>query len=224
MFGKLACSSGALLLLCFLGHGYTASASDSSYIYFDNIQYLANASNVVQMSWSTLGAAFASPNLSDSAGFSGLDWTKPFPGSAISGFTTHLRIADDVPFPPAVTTENVVTNVAAISFGIPSSMKTNGLPKTMDSSWYICQHYYVSTLPDPTKDIAHDCSFLPTQCQMDLKTDLAQDWGAIESETGAMCGGYALDTITASCQSTLGTVTADVLGKYKFRTRNITRN
>jgi hypothetical protein len=212
---KLNRTSGALLLLWFSGHGGTTTPSDASYIYFDNIKYLADASNLVQMSWPTLEAAFASPNRSDSASFSGLDWTKPYPGNAISGFTTHLRIADDVRFPPAVTTEDVTTNVAALSFGIPRSMKKNGLPLPMDPSWYICQHYFVSKLPDPTKSVEHDCSFLPSQCQADLKAEFSKNWGAFEGDSGSMCGGYALDTITSSCQSTLGILTADVLGKYK---------
>ncbi|KAK3334264.1 hypothetical protein B0H65DRAFT_481929 [Neurospora tetraspora] len=211
---KFAISSGALsLALLLFGHGHLAKATtDISYIYFDNTQYLAAAYNVVQMSWSTLQAAFASPNRSDIASF-----TRP-----LSGFTAHLRIADEVRFPPAVTDENVTTNVAALNFGIPPSMrKENGLPKSMHSSWYVCQHYYISTLPDPTSDIAHDCSFLPSQCQKDLKASLTQNWGAFKSdpESGTMCSGWALDTITESCQTTLGRVTADVLGKCNLQIR-----
>lgn len=201
-----------LSLVYFLGNSYTSIASDLSYVYFDNVKYVANASNVIQMSWPILDTAFTSPNLSDSAGFSGLDWTKPFPGDTISGYTTHLQIAYDVPFPPAITTENVTTDVAAVTFGIPRSMKKNGVPLPMHSSFHICQHYYVSTLPDPTKGVKHDCSFLPTQCQADLKAEFSQNWGAFESDSGSMCGGYALDTITSSCQGTLGVITSDVIG------------
>ncbi|EGO57222.1 hypothetical protein NEUTE1DRAFT_121728 [Neurospora tetrasperma FGSC 2508] len=216
---KFAISSGALsLALLLFGHGNPCLAEttpDTSYIYFDNTQYLAASSNVVPMSWSTLEAAFASPNRSDIASFTGLDWTKPYPGSPLPGFTAHLRIADEVRFPPAVTDENVSTNVAALNFGIPSSIrKENGLPRSMHSSWYVCQHYYISTLPDPTSDIAHDCSFLPSQCQKDLIASLTQNWGAFKSnpDSNTMCSGWALDTITESCQSTLGRVKADILG------------
>ncbi|KAJ4399153.1 hypothetical protein N0V85_006103 [Neurospora sp. IMI 360204] len=136
---KSAISSGALsLALLLFGHGNPCLAeatTDTSYIYFDNTEYLVESSNVVQMSWSALEAAFASPNRSDIASFTGLDWTKPYPGSPLSGFTAHLRIADEVRFPPAVTEENVRTNVAALNFGIPPSMrKANGLPKSMHSS------------------------------------------------------------------------------------------
>ncbi|GKT70005.1 hypothetical protein ColTof4_02428 [Colletotrichum tofieldiae] len=82
----------------------------------------------------------------------------------------------------------------------------------MHSSWYICQHYYVSTVPDPTQEVEHDCSFLPTQCQQDLKSSFVKKWGSFESETGSMCGGNALELITPSCRDALGLVTADVLG------------
>lgn len=93
---NFAISSGALsLALLLFGHDYLAkAATDTSYIYFDNIQYIANASNVVPMFMSILEAAFASPNRSDIANFTGLDWTKPYPGRSLSGFTVHLRIAD----------------------------------------------------------------------------------------------------------------------------------
>lgn len=219
---KFAISSSALsLALLLFGHGnpcLAATTVDNSYIYLDNAEYLVESSNLIKMSWSALEAAFASPNRSDIATFTGLDWTKPYPGTPVSGFTAHLRIADEVRFPPAVTEENVVTNVAALNFGIPPSMrKANGLPKSIHSSWYICQHYYISTLPDPTSDIAHDCSFLPSQCQKDLKASLTKNWGAFESEQGGMCGTWAFDFITESCQGTLGRLTSDVLGKRNLR-------
>ncbi|OIW32666.1 hypothetical protein CONLIGDRAFT_660508 [Coniochaeta ligniaria NRRL 30616] len=187
-------------------------AEDSSYIYFDNIPYLANASNVVSMSWPDLKAAFTSPNKSDIASFEGFDWTKPYPGRAVSSFSAHLRIADEVPFPDTVTTENVFTDVTALTFVIPPSlMGSDGLPKAMDPSWFICQHFFVSNVPDPTEDVAHDCSFLPAACQTDLVNSLVDSWGSLYNETGAMCGANALDRIAPSCRDPLGAVTADVL-------------
>ncbi|KAK2017154.1 hypothetical protein LZ32DRAFT_551605 [Colletotrichum eremochloae] len=200
-----------ILVLAF----HVASAvgvQETSYIYFDNTPYLANASNVVEVSWPSLQAAFSSPNRSDLADYRGFDWTQPYPGTTLPGFSAHLRIADELAFPNSVTTENVRTNVAAISYGIPPSlMESDGFPKSMDSSWYICQHYYVSTVPDPTEEVEHDCSFLPTQCQQDLKSSLVKNWGTFESETGAMCGANALELITPSCRDALGLVRADVL-------------
>lgn len=210
-------SKGSLLhILALLSLGsITVRADDTSYIYFDNIQYLANASNVVSMSWPALKAAFASPNRTDSAKFEGLDWTKPYPGNALTGFSANLRIADDVPFPSEVTTENVLTNVAALTFDVPPSLLSHGLPKAMDPSWYICQHFFVSTLPDPTKGVDHDCSFLPEACQTDLVNSLVDTWGSWYNDTGAMCGALALDSIVPSCRDAVGFLTADVLGKSR---------
>ncbi|KAB5558630.1 hypothetical protein GE09DRAFT_1120102 [Coniochaeta sp. 2T2.1] len=200
-----------ILALLPLGSTITVRAEDSSYIYFDNTQYLADTSNVVSVSWSALKAAFASPNRTDTAKFEGLDWTKPYPGSALAGFSANLRIADDVPFPSEATTENVLTNVAALTFGIPRSLVSNGLPKAMDPSWYICQHFFVSNVPDPTKDVDDDCSFLPKACQTDLVNSLVDSWGSLYSRTAAMCGANALDRIAPSCRDAVGATTADVL-------------
>ncbi|KAK1445739.1 hypothetical protein CMEL01_09982 [Colletotrichum melonis] len=200
------------LLLAFLTIR-VARADDVSYIYLENVAYLANSSNVVEMSWSVLKSAFLSPSRSDVATYSGFDWTKPYPGVPLPGFSAHLRIADDLSFPSSVTTEKVKTNVAAISYGVPSPlMNSDGFPKSMDPSWYICQHYYVSNIPDPTTDVKHDCSFLPTECQTDLKLGLVKTWGSFEGDTGTMCGANALDLITPSCRDALGLVRADVLG------------
>jgi hypothetical protein len=188
-------------------------AEDSSYIYFDNTPYLANGSNVVSMSWPHLKAAFTSSQQVGYRYLRGLRLTKPYPGRALSSFSAHLRIADDVPFPRTVTTEDVFTNGAPLTFGIPPSlMGSNGLPKALDPSWFICQHF-VSTVPDPTQDVKHDCSFLPTACQIDLVNSLVNSWGSLYNDTGAMCGANALDRIVPSCRDPLGVRTADVLGK-----------
>ncbi|KAH7631548.1 hypothetical protein B0T09DRAFT_303063 [Sordaria sp. MPI-SDFR-AT-0083] len=217
---KFAISSGALsLALLLFGHGHLTKAAkdpDTRYIYFDNIPYIANASNIIPMSWSAVEAGFANPIREDITNFTGLDWTKPYPGSPVPGFTTHLRIADHLPFPAVVTEENAVIDVAALNNGIPQSMrKADGiLPKAMHPSWFICQHYYVSDLPDAAaSDVAHDCSFLPSQCLKDLKADMVANWGAYADETnGSMCGGWTFDTIVPSCIDALGFVTQDVLG------------
>lgn len=142
---------------------------------------------------------------------------KPYPGSAVTGFSANLRIADDVPFPSEVTTENVLTNVAALTFDVPRSMMSNGLPKAMDPSWFMCQHFFVTTLPDPTKGVDHDCSFLPKTCQTDLVNSLEDTWGSLYNVTGAMCGANALDRIALSSQDAVGVITAYVLGKSRSK-------
>ncbi|KAK2060412.1 hypothetical protein LY76DRAFT_509962 [Colletotrichum caudatum] len=210
IYGRLTTNLGILALASHFSS--VAGAQETSYIYFDNSPYLSNPSNVVEFSWPSLKAALTSPNRSDVASYTGFDWTLPYPGTPLSGFSTHLRIADDLNFPDSVTTENVRTNVASISYGVPPPlMNSDGFPKGMDSSWYICQHYFVSTVPDPTKEVDHDCSFLPKQCQQDLKSSLVKKWGTFISETGAMCGANALELITPSCRDALGLVRADVL-------------
>lgn len=220
---KFSISSGALsLALLLFGHDNLAKATkdtDTSYIHFDSIEYIANASNTIPMSWSALKTAFADPVSEDIATYTALDWTKPYPGSPLPGFTAHLRVTDRVPFPPAVAEklDGSGTEVAAINYGIPPSMrKADGLPKKMHPSWNICQHYYVSTEPDPSSPVSHDCSFLPSECQKDLKYDMTKDWGAFKDEEGAhglMCSGWAFDAIPLSCENSLGFVTADVYGK-----------
>ncbi|RKU40478.1 hypothetical protein DL546_001018 [Coniochaeta pulveracea] len=209
-----------LLTLLMLG-SMAVQAQDISYIYFDNIQYLANASNIVEISWPVLKAAFASPNKTDTARFEGRDWTKPYPGTALAGFSASLRIADDLPFPSEVTTENVLTNVAALTFGVPESLMSHSLPKAMDPSWYICQHFFVSTLPDPTKAVDHNCSFLPEVCQADLVKRLVDTWGSLYNDTGAMCGANALNAIPLSCREAVGVLTADVLAWDHLDLENI---
>lgn len=206
---------GAWALFLFAFMDSSIAASDTAYIYLNNTDYIANSSNVVAASWPAIQAGFATPNQSDVANFSGLDWTKSYPGSTIAGFQAHLRIANDVAFPSTGPAANASTNIAALSYGIPDSlMGSDGLPKGMDSSWFICQHYFISTLPDPTQAVEHDCSFLPAQCQADLKSSLVTQWGAYQSDTGSMCGGLTYDVVTPSCQESLGPIRADVLGKF----------
>ncbi|KAF7856275.1 hypothetical protein EAF04_009803 [Stromatinia cepivora] len=165
------------------------SAQEYSYIYLDNTDYIANASNVVEASWTDLA---------------------PFPGTPLKGFGAHPRIVDDIPF-PNTTVYNQSTEVTAITYSIPDSlMSSDGVPLDMDSSWYICQHYFVSTLPDPTHPIDESCGFLPDQCQADLKADLTTSWGKLDPTIP--CSGLAFDTIPDSCEETLGMVHADVLG------------
>lgn len=186
---------------------------EMSYVLLDNTEYIANASNYVEMSWPALEDAFASSNRSDVASYRGFDWTKPYPGAPLTGFSAHLRIADEVPFPSSAIKGDVRSDVAAISFGVPSSlMGDDGFPKSMDPSWYVCQHTYVSTVPDPTTDVDHGCSFLPTECLDGLRDSLVKTWGSWENETGSMCGGNGLEYISPSCHDALGPVTADVLG------------
>lgn len=182
-----------------------------AYIYLDNVEYLAASNNVAPMLLSTLEEAFVQTKPTDSAGFSGYDWTQPFPGVKVDGFDAHLRIAYDVPFPESVV-QNSTSAVTALTFSNPPSMmgETN-VTKPMDPSWFICQHLFVSDKPDSTAAIDHTCGFLPPTCLQDLKSGLTEDWGKLDPTTP--CPGQVFDAVPLSCQDALGVSRADVLGK-----------
>lgn len=200
-----------LLSLSFLSH-IVGADDELSYIYYDNQEFLANASNVLKISWAEVKGAFEHPDHEDTATYAGFDWTQPFPGSLIDGFKAHLRIANDVPWPETAAL-NQSTEVSALTFGIPDTMMdaAKGLPKPMDASWYICQHYFVSALPDPTAPVEHDCGFLPAECRADLETSLTGGW--FQEDPDVACSAFALDAVPVSCQGSLGRVRADVLGR-----------
>ncbi|OHF03210.1 hypothetical protein CORC01_01594 [Colletotrichum orchidophilum] len=147
MHDLVKASSWALPLASLFAN--VARTEDVSYIYLDNTAYLANASNVVEISWPALQALLFS-----------------------------------------VTTEDVKTNVAAISYGVPPSlMNSDGFPKRMDPSWYICQHYY-----------------------QDLKSSLVKSWGSFESETGKTSALSSCPATAATNSITGGTVRDGVSG------------
>ncbi|KAI7786227.1 hypothetical protein LA080_004612 [Diaporthe eres] len=88
------CSSPMWILLCLAEHLAAAQAIQgdiSSCIFHDNIEWLSNKSSIVPVSYPSIQEAFASPERRDSASFSGLDWTKPFPGVSINEIGAHLR-------------------------------------------------------------------------------------------------------------------------------------
>ncbi|OBR08030.1 Alpha-glucanase [Colletotrichum higginsianum IMI 349063] len=188
-----------------------AIAEDSmSYIFYDNQEFLVNNSNLARISWTEVEAAFNHPAHVDVASYGGLDWTKPYPGSPVDGFQAHLRIANDVPW-PASFASNETTEVTALTFSIPDSLMdhSKGLPKPMDPSWFICQHYFVSALPDPTEPVDHSCGFLSAECRADMETSLTGGW--TKEDPDVPCSALILDPIPVSCQDTLGLVRGDVI-------------
>lgn len=186
-------------------------------VYLDNTEWLADYTNLIAMSWADIETAFEEPDHSDVAPFAGLDWTIPFPGSKVEGFKAHLRIANDVPVPDSPQAHNQTTVVSAVTLGIPDSMMgADGLPKPMDPSWYVCQHYYISAVPDPTEAIDHSCGFLSDQCLSDLRASLTATW--MEADPEVPCAGWALDLIPDACDDELGLIRQDVLGKLSSLT------
>lgn len=86
------------------------------------------------VSYSSIQEALVNPDRRDSASFSGLGWTKPFPGVSINRFAAHLRVAYDVEIPES-SMPNVATQVFAITYSIPQAMMDDsGGPKARDSS------------------------------------------------------------------------------------------
>ena len=179
--------------------------SDTAIIMMTDQGWQWDSGNTLEMSWSQLQTAFQHPNRTDTAVFSGRDWTEPYPGSKADGFKHHLRIVNDVPIPDSNGLPNHTTVVTAITHSVPKSMLADdGQPKPLDPSWYICRYYYVTMTPDPTIPIDHACGFLPTQCLADLKTRATANWNGTDEFCFRHGGDGSLLYLPESCVGTLG--------------------
>ncbi|KZL74221.1 hypothetical protein CT0861_01766 [Colletotrichum tofieldiae] len=198
------------LLWALLAPALAITEDSMSYIYYDNQEFLVSMPNLAKISWTEVEAAFDRPAHVDVASYGGLDWTKPYPGSPVDGFQAHLRIANDVPWPASFAT-NETTEVTALTFSIPESLmdRSQGLPKPMDPSWFICQHYFVSTRPDPVEAVDHSCGFLSAECRADMELSLTGGWA--QEDPDVPCSALILDPIPVSCQDTLGLIRGDVI-------------
>lgn len=185
------------------------SNNGMTYMFYEKTEFLSNSSNVVKIAWADVQSAFKHPDHADVATHAGIDWTKPFPGSTIDGFQTHLRIANDVPFPES-TVHDQFTEVTAITYSLPESMMKDGVPKAMDPSWYICRHYIVTDKIDPTGPVDHTCGFLPQECRADLESSLTENWTKEDPEYP--CSALGFDYVPVSCQDYLGRITQHVEG------------
>ncbi|KAK2038863.1 hypothetical protein LZ31DRAFT_477881, partial [Colletotrichum somersetense] len=167
-------------------------------------------SNLATISWTEVEAALEHPVHTDVARYGGLDWTKPYPGSTVDGFEAHLRIANDVPWPAKIAA-NTTTEVTALTFSIPEPLmdRSRGLPKPMDPSWFIYQHYFVSARLDPTEAVDRGCGFLSDECRADMETSPTRHWA--EEDPDIPCSALILDPVPVSCQDTLGLVRGDVV-------------
>lgn len=56
-----------ILWTALAGTTTAAGGGNTSVIFFDNTEWLSNYSNLLQMSWSNIQAAFVKPNHTDSA-------------------------------------------------------------------------------------------------------------------------------------------------------------
>ncbi|KAF2664290.1 hypothetical protein BT63DRAFT_460595 [Microthyrium microscopicum] len=180
-------------------------------LYIDNVEFLAASSNLANVSFPILQTALKSPNATNESFFTGYDWTKPFPGSAIDGHGAHLRVAFDIPIPDNIL-ENATTAVSSLTFSIPNKMSGNdGAPTAMDPSWYICRHIFVTDKVNHTTvgKGGDSCGFLTSECKEDLKGNLTQGW--MKTDDSTPCSGLALDPIPQSCIGSFGFARADVI-------------
>jgi hypothetical protein len=153
-------------------------AQISSPYYLTDGQFFMNGSNIVTGDWSSIPNAFLNPVATNSTSITGYDWTKAFPGTALSGHSVNLNISQEMHISEDIV-ENATTVLSSLTFGTPASIMDQDLPKAMDQSWFVCRHVFISTKPEVKQmvDGGAACSFLPSTCQTDLKTSLTQDWG-----------------------------------------------
>ncbi|KAH7348908.1 hypothetical protein BKA65DRAFT_372083, partial [Rhexocercosporidium sp. MPI-PUGE-AT-0058] len=179
--------------------------------YLTDGQFFMNGSNIVTGDWTNLSAAFVNPVATHATPITGYDWTKTFPGSALSGHTVNLTIAHEMHISADVV-ENSTTVLSSLTFGTPASiMADSSQPKAMDKSWYVCRHVFISTDPAVKQKVdgGAGTSLLPAACQTDLKTSLTQDWGTLDATY--MCGALGFDSIPASCVDSFGFSRQDVM-------------
>lgn len=182
-------------------------------VYEDNVEYVANGSNIITMSLPLLQTRLGAPNATDTADISGFDWTKPYPGSAIQGHVANLRVAYDVAAPEEVVQDSTST-ITSLTYSIPDSMVDDGEDNPMDPSWYVCRHIFISSNPgitasaSATSPFDHTCGFLGNQCLADLQETLTSQWGTYIP--GYMCSSLTLEPIPESCWDTFGFARATV--------------
>ncbi|KAH6714317.1 hypothetical protein BKA61DRAFT_481645, partial [Leptodontidium sp. MPI-SDFR-AT-0119] len=183
----------------------------SSPYYLTDGQFFMNGSNIVTGDWTNFSAAFVNPVATHATPITGYDWTKTFPGSALSGHTVNLTIAHEMHISADVV-EDSTTVLSSLTFGTPASiMADTAQPKAMDASWYVCRHVFISTDPAVKQKVdgGAGTSLLPAACQTDLKMSLTQDWGTLDATY--MCGALAFDSIPASCVASFGFSRQDVM-------------
>ena len=189
-------------------------AAISSPYYLTDGQFFMNGSNIVTGDWTNLSTAFVNPVATHATPITGYDWTKPFPGSALSGHTVNLTIAHEMHISADVV-EDSTTVLSSLTFGTPASiMADSSQPKAMDQSWYVCRHVFISTDPAVKQKVdgGAGTSLLPAACQTDLKTSLTRDWGTLDATY--MCGALGFDSIPASCVDSFGFSRQDVMCMY----------
>ena len=209
---SLLFAAGTLPLL-----GQCKDYSNLSPVYKDNVEAIANVSNIIYLEWDQLKKALSEPASANKSSIGGFDWTKPFPGESIEGHSMHLTVAHDVPVPEDMV-EDATSSVTSLTFSVPDSLTGDDDQSLaeMDPSWYICRHIYISTKAEARESVSNGkgCDFLPKQCQDDIRGNLTQKWGKVDSDF--MCGSSIFESLPRSCTDSFGSARADVLGEHVF--------
>ncbi|PNP53359.1 hypothetical protein THARTR1_06053 [Trichoderma harzianum] len=185
----------------------------SSPVFLDNGEFFMDTNNIVNVYWPNVSDAFSKPVAVSSSSFPGYDWTQPYPGGdLIDGHNVHLTVAPEVLMNETVV-ENSTTVLSSLTFSLPDSMVSSGKALSMDPSWYICRHIFIST-DAATKASADQaepgCRTLSQNCLDDLSSTLTSDWG--KADNNSMCAQLIYDPIPESCVSSFGFSRQDVLG------------
>jgi len=189
-------------------------AQISSPYYLIDGQFFMNGSNIVTSDWINIFNAFWSAVATKSTPITGYDWTKAFPGTSLSRHSVNLTLSQEMHISEDIV-EDATTVLSSLSFGTSAGiMVDQAQPKTMDQSWFVCRHVFISTKPEVKQavDGGAACSFLPSTCQTDLKTSLTQDWGQLDATY--MCGALVFDPIPSSCVDSFGFAHQDVMSSY----------
>ncbi|KAJ6784675.1 hypothetical protein PWT90_00418 [Aphanocladium album] len=185
--------------------------SGSSSFYLDNAEFFRNSSNLLSAPWGDVSKSFASPVSLNAAPIIGYDWTKPYPGQTLGGHRVYLSVGSEMPLSEQIV-QNSTTVLSSLTFGTPGSLMSNGKPATMDPSWYVCRHIFISTKPEVKKTVDGGdgrCVFLPDACSKDLRTSLTQSWGTADDTS--MCSAFVFDNIPESCFDAFGKARQDVI-------------
>ncbi|KAH9203510.1 hypothetical protein DL95DRAFT_418984 [Leptodontidium sp. 2 PMI_412] len=129
------------------------SALTRSPYYLTDGQFFMNGSNIISGNWNNISNTFLTPVATHSTPITGYDWTKPFLGSALSGYNVNLTISQEMHISEDIV-EDATTVLSSLTFGTPESiMLDQAQPKPMDQSWFVCHHVFISTKSEVKKAV-----------------------------------------------------------------------
>src|SRR5262245_24195713 len=89
--------------------------------YLTDGQFFMNGSNIVTSEWTNISTAFLHPVATNATAITGYDWTKPFPGSALSGHNVNLTISQEMHIDEDIV-QNATTVLSSLTFGTPAGI------------------------------------------------------------------------------------------------------